>query len=123
MFSIFILYLAAPTITYYSPAIVAFEGNKVALICNATNDVDAVNPVQVSWYYRGMLVKPAGKYVAISDIRNNATGQIHSVLSFNPVNYTNDGEYTCRASNYPLSFTENNIKLTVECELHGLQML
>ena len=109
--------VAAPSITYYSPAIVAFEGNEVDLICNATNDVDAINPMQVSWYYRAMLIKPDGKYVVINNIRNNATGQIHSVLSFNPVNYTNDGVYTCQAFNQPLSFTENNIKLTVECEL------
>ena len=58
------------------------------------NDVDAINPVQVSWYYRAMLIKPDGKYVVINNIRNNATDQIHSVLSFNPVNYTNDGVYT-----------------------------
>ena len=108
----------APSITYYSPAIVAFEGNKVNLVCNATNDADAINPVQVSWYYGTMLVKPEGEYVKINNERNNATGEIHSVLSFNPINYTNDGAYTCRAFNDPLSFTENKIQVTVECKLY-----
>ena len=86
------------------------------LICNATNDVDAINLVQVSWYHDAMLIKPDGKYVIINNQRNNATGQIHSVLTFDPINYTNDGEYVCRAFNHPLSFTENKTKVTVECE-------
>ena len=112
------LFIAAPTIAYHSPAIVAFEGNKVNLICNATNDVDAIKPVQVDWYFRKMIVKPDEKHVVINDVRNNSTGQIQSVLSFDPVNYTNDGVYTCRAFNDPLCFTESDIKLTVECKLY-----
>ena len=54
----------------------------------------------------------------INNERNNDTGKVVSILSFNSVNYTNDGVYTCRASNDPLSFTENNIQLTVECKFH-----
>ena len=86
------------------------------LICNATNDVDAINPAQVIWYHGGMVVKPDGKHVTINNLGNNATGQIQSVLSFDSVNYTNDGVYTCRALNDPLSFTEKNVKLSVECK-------
>ena len=112
------MYLAAPTITYYSPAIVAFEGNKMDLMCNATNDEDATDTMQISWYYRATLIKPDGEYVMINNERNNDTGEVVSILSFDSVNYTNDGVYTCRASNDPLSFTENNIQLTVECKLH-----
>jgi len=110
------LFIAAPTIAYHSPAIVAFEGNKVNLICNATNDADAINSAQVIWYYGAMVVKPDGKQVTINNLGNNATGQIQSVLSFDPVNYTNDGVYTCRALNDPLLFTEKNVKLSVECK-------
>ena len=88
------------------------------LICNVTNDIDAISPVQVDWYYKAMVVKPDEYHVVISNKRNNATGQIQSVLSFDPINYTNDGVYTCRAFNDPLCFTESNIKLTVECKLY-----
>ena len=112
------MYIAAPRITYYSPATVSFEGNNVDLICNATNDADATDPVQVDWYYETQIIKPDGEYVVINNTRDNATGQIYSVLSFDSVNYTNDGAYTCKAFNHPLSFTENKIQLTVECELH-----
>ena len=116
MFLLYV-YLAAPRITYHSPATVTFEGNKVDLICDATNDVDATDPVQVNWYYGKLIIKPDGEYVVINNTRDNATDQIHSVLSFDSVNYTNDGTYTCKAFNHPLSFTENKIQLTVECEL------
>ena len=108
--------LAAPVINYYSPAIVTFEGNRVELVCSATNDVDAIIPVQISWYYRSMVIKSDGESVLINNTRNNATGEINSVLSFDHINFTNDGVYTCRAFNNPLSFTENQIELTVECE-------
>ena len=89
-------------------------------MCNATKDPDATDPVQVSWYYGALLVKPDGENVVINSERNNATGEIHSVLSFYSVNYTNDGVYVCQVFNHPLSFTENKIQLTVECELHRL---
>ena len=86
------------------------------MVCNATNDADANIPVQISWYNnKTELIKPDGKYVMVNIVQNNATGEVHSILSFNPVNYTNDGEYVCRAFNHPLLFTESRIKLTVEC--------
>ena len=87
------------------------------MVCNATNDEGANIPVQISWYNGTELIKSDRKHVVINNVQNNATGQVQSVLSFNPVNYTNDGDYVCRAFNHPLSFSENKIKLTVECEL------
>ena len=87
------------------------------LVCNATNDADAINPVQVSWYYRSMLIKPDEGNMVISNTINNATDEIHSALLFNSINFTNDGVYTCRTFNSPQSFTESQIKVTVECEL------
>ena len=101
----------------------AFEGNRVDLVCNATNDADANIPVQISWYNGTELIKPDGKQVVVNNVQNNVTGQVNSVLSFNPVHYTNDGDYICRAFNHPLSFTENKIKLTVECELPNYNFL
>ena len=96
---------------------VTFEGERVDLVCNATNDVDANVPVQINWYNGTELVKSDGKCVKINNKRDNATGELLSVLSLDPVNYTNSGGYNCRAFNHPLSFTERRIALTVECEL------
>lgn len=113
--------IGAPYITNYTAGIVVLEGKRVSLVCNATNDIDAMNHdilVQVSWYNGTEVIKPDGKHVIINNKRSNVTDQMHSVLSFDPVNYTDHGEYVCRAFNHPLSFTERRIKLTVECELH-----
>ena len=110
--------LGAPYITYYSVEMVTFEGNTVDLVCNATNDADANIPVQISWYNGTELIKSDGKHVMVNNEHNNVTGQVHSVLSLNAINYTDDGEYVCRAFNHPSSFTESRITLTVECEFY-----
>ena len=81
-----------------------------------TNDPDANIPVQVSWYNGTEVIKPDGKHVMVDNEQNNITGQVHSILSVNPVNYTDDGEYVCQAFNHYLSFTESRISLTVECK-------
>ena len=109
--------VGAPYITYHSAEVVTFEGNRVDLVCNATNDADAIDPVQINWYNGTELIKPDGKHVMVNNVQNNVTDQVHSVLSFGYVNYTNNGDYVCRAFNHPLSFSESSIKLTVECEL------
>ena len=108
--------LGAPYITYHSDEVIVFEDNRVDLICNATNDPDANIPVQVSWYNGTELIKPDRKHLIVDNKENNVTGEVHSVLSLNPVNYTDDGEYVCQAFNHPSSFTESRITLTVECK-------
>ena len=94
-----------------------YEGNRVDMMCNATNDADANIPVQITWYNGTELIKLHEQHVVVNNVQNNVTGKVHSVLSIYPVNYTNDGDYACRAFNHPLSYTESKIKLTVECEL------
>jgi len=39
-----------PIITFISNQVISLEGNKINLICNATNDADAVHALQVNWY-------------------------------------------------------------------------
>ena len=92
-----------------------FEREKVNLVCNATNDIDAVHPVQVNWYKGNQLLRPDGRRVLVYP-KLNTSNEIVSVLLFDPVNHTDDGEYTCRFFNDPLSFTEVTTTLTVECE-------
>ena len=108
--------LGSPNITYYSNEIITFEGSKVNLVCNATNDGDAIDPVQISWYNGTQLLEPDGKYVTIYNKHDTATDQIHSILVLDSINSTDDGEYSCRAFNHPLCYTETKINLTVECE-------
>lgn len=86
-------------------------------MCNATDDEDSVDPVQISWYNGTQLVKPDGKRVVVYSNYDNITDQMCSILLLDPVSITDDGEYICRAFNYPFCFIENTINLTVECEL------
>ena len=97
-----------------SKSITSFEGEKANLMCNATNDIDAVHPVQVNWYKGSLLLRPDGRRV-LAYHKLNTTKEIVSVILFDPVNHTDDGEYTCRSFNDPLAFTEVTTTLTVEC--------
>ncbi|XP_065903803.1 basement membrane-specific heparan sulfate proteoglycan core protein-like [Dysidea avara] len=104
-----------PSITYMSGKTVVFEGRKVKLTCNATNDVDADYPVQIKWYNsKGKQVQIVNKHVLIYSNTNSVTGEIQSVLLFDPVNHTDTGMYTCRAYNHPQCFNEDKVNLTVE---------
>jgi len=114
---VYYVHSGSPNITYYSSGIVTFEGKKVNLICNATNDEDAIDPVQISWYYNGTkLYNSDGKDLIIYNKYDNVTDQIYSELLLDSVNNTDDGEYICRAFNNPLCYIERKINLTVECE-------
>ena len=113
--------LGSPSITYYSSRIVTFEGDKVNLLCNATNDGDAIDPVQISWYNGTKLLKSDGKNVTVYSKYNSVTDQIQSILVLDSVNNTDDGEYICRAFNHPFCYTEEKINLTVECKfMHSI---
>ena len=112
--------LGPPNINYYSNAIITFEGKKVNLICNATNDEDATDPVQISWYNGTQLLKSNGKHVTIYSKLNTATDQIFSILVLDSVNITDAGVYLCKAFNNPLCYTEKQINITVECEFYIL---
>ena len=93
-----------------------FERKKVNMVCNATNDGDAIDPVQISWYNGTKLLKSDGEHVIIHKKHNTITDQIHSILVLDSVNSTDNGEYRCRAYNDPLCYTEKKINLTVECK-------
>ena len=109
----FSFHTGPPTSTIIK-SVTSFEGEKVNLICNATNDIDAPYPVQVNWYKGIQLLKPDKGHVMVYS-KLNTSNEVVSVLLFDPVNHTDDGEYTCRSFNDPLSFTEVTTNLTVEC--------
>ena len=105
---------AGPPTSVVSKSTTSFEGEKVNLMCHATNDIDAPPLVNVSWYKDNQQLQPDGGRVLIY-LKLNTSKEIVSVLQFDPVNHTDDGNYTCRSFNDPLSFTEVTTSLTVEC--------
>jgi len=97
------------------------EGSKVSLMCNATNDADALDEVKIVWLHKISKdlkeeITTSGNFL-IYNKTDLSTGKIHSVLLFDPVNHTDDGEYVCRAFNHPQSYSEANTSLIVECKL------
>ena len=109
-------YSGSPNITYCTNGIVVLEGEKINMVCNATNDGDAIDPVQISWYNGTKLLKSDEKDIIIRNKHYAVTDQIHSMLVLDNVNKTDDGEYVCRAYNNPLCYTEFKINLTIECK-------
>ena len=82
-----------------SEATVSLEGDKVNLLCVAINDVHANYSLQINWYKGNKLITPNGKHTLIYNETDKTSRQLYSTLLFDPINYADDGEYTCRASN------------------------
>ena len=95
---------------------ISSEGDKVNLMCNAINDDDAPYPVQVNWYKDNQPLRPDGRRVHVYP-QLNTDHQMKSVLLFNSVRRTDNGVYTCRASNHQSSYVNLSTNLIVECEL------
>ena len=62
------------------------EGNKTRLVCNAINDVDAVNPIQITWFYKNLTVVPDNSHVIIHNVKITSGRQLHSTLFLDPIN-------------------------------------
>lgn len=96
------------------------EGNKTSLICITTNDDDSDKPLQVLWYNSsGAQIMSDESRISVYNIPNKVTGQLKSVMLFDPVNHTDTGVYICKAFNDPNCYTQANTSLTVECKLHN----
>ena len=116
MFS-FDVYVGKPNITYVTRNKVSVEGKKVNLICNASNDVDAIHPLQIKWYNStGKEIQQDTRHIVHNTINDTANGKLQSVLLFDPVNYVDSQVYTCKAFNHPQYCTEAKSTLNVECK-------
>ena len=72
----------------------------------------------VKWYSSsGTQILPDNSRISVYDMRLMETGQVKSVIQFEPVNHTDSGVYTCKAFNHLESYTKANAMLTVKCEL------
>ena len=109
--------IGSPEITYISPDMTYLEGTKATLTCNATNDADVVNEVQITWFYKNTTslyqVVSSNNHI-IHNVGNSTSGRSYSILLFDPVNRTDEGVYICRASNHPQSNTESSTKVKIE---------
>lgn len=92
-------------------------------MCRASNDVDAILPLQIKWYdSSGKEVQQDTRHI-IHNSNVTATDQLQSVLLFDPVNYVDSQTYTCKAFNHPQYYAEAESTLTVECKTSPLFIL
>jgi len=111
-----LLFAGQPTIVFISSDTVSFEGREIYLVCNVTNDPDAVHPLKVNWYNsEGIKVESDGKHVIAYNIIDKVANMTQSVLKFSTLRRSDDGTYTCRAYNDPESHTERKTILSIEC--------
>ena len=111
------MYLGPAKITYISPDMTYLEGTKIRLVCNVTNDVDAINQVQIAWFYKNSTSSyqiTSNNNHEIHNVENSTSGQSYSVLLFDPVNRTDEGVYICRASNHLQSSTESSTEVKIK---------
>ena len=86
-------------------------------MCNATNDADAIHALQIKWYDSHGKEIQEDKTHIIHNINDLTTGQLQSVLFFDPVDRTDRQVYTCKAFNHPESYVEAKSQLSVECKI------
>ena len=95
------------------------EYTKASLVCNATNDADAVSEVKITWFYKNstsyqIVSSNNNRVIHNVDNSNLSSGNFYSVLLFDPVNRTDEGVYVCKASNHPQSSTESSTEVKIE---------
>ena len=118
--------LGPPEIADISPNMTYLEGTKSSMVCNATNDADATNEVQIAWFYENLtslypIVQDSR--VIIHNVKNLISRQIHSVLLFDPVSRVDEGVYICEASNHPQSSTKRSMKVMIKSKLIQLRYM
>jgi len=108
-----------PTITFISNDTASLEGNEIYLYCNASNDADAVHPLQVYWYNsEGTQVETDGKHITTYNVTDKIADKAQSVLKFSNTARFDGGTYYCKAYNDPKSYSEKEVILTIECKCH-----
>ena len=109
--------VGAPIIVSISNYTVSLEGDKVNLLCVAINDVHANYSLQINWYKGNKLITSNdSENILIYNEADKTSQQLYSILLFDPINHADNGEYTCRASNHPDSYSELKTDLDVECK-------
>ena len=95
------------------------EGSSVDIVCDVTNDHDAVGTqnVTILWFGNdGSRVYEDDRITITNSSNDNYQLSYISTLTINPVFRQDDGQYTCQALNHIVLRDSQNINLIVECE-------
>ena len=91
------------------------EGESVTFVCEATNDLDAIEVVTIRWL--GHTLKKDDDRITINNAMENGPNRtVMSTLTINPVIHQDTGQYICDASNHPNVSVNSTAELTVICK-------
>ena len=95
------------------------EGESVSLMCEVTNDPDAIEDVTIRWFdnndYR---LRDQDDRITISNTaETHLSRTVMSTLTIDPVIHQDAGQYRCVALNHPELMVNDTTQLTVECKL------
>ena len=109
-----------PKIVSLTEDVTIVEGSIAVIVCDVTNDRDAVGTqnVTIIWFGNdGSRVNEDDRISITSSSRNDFEELYISTLTINPVLCDDKGQYTCLPLNNVVLGDSGNTSLIVECEL------
>ena len=95
------------------------EGENVSLVCEITNDPDAIENITIKWFNndnRKLINK--NDHITISNtMETHPNRTVMSTLTIDPVIHQDAGQYRCVALNHPELMVSDTTQLTVQCKL------
>ena len=109
-----------PKIVSLTDDVTVVEGSSVDIVCDVTNDRDAVGTqnVTILWFSsKGGRISDDGRFTIANSSTDSYQLSFISTLTINPVLREDTGQYTCQALNHVYLRDNEITNLTVECEL------
>ena len=115
----FIITSIGPPIISLSENATVVEGENVSLVCEVTNDPDAIEDVTIRWFdNNNHRLRDQDDRITISNTtETHPSRTVMSTLTIDPVIHQDAGQYRCVALNHPELMVNDTTQLTVECKL------
>ena len=95
------------------------EGENVSIVCEVTNDPDAIENVAFRWFNdSNHRLKDLDDRITISNtMETHSNRTVMSTLTIDLVIHQDAGQYRCVALNHPELMVSDTTQLTVQCKL------
>ena len=95
------------------------ERENVSLVCEVTNDPDAIEDVTIRWFNNNShrLSDQDDRITISNTMETHPNRTVISTLIIDPVIHQDAGQYRCVALNHPDLMDSDTTQLTVECKL------
>ena len=102
-----------------SDNVTVVEGESVSIVCEVTNDPDAIENVTIRWFAdNNHRITDHDNRITISNtMETHPSRTVMSTLTIDPVIHQDTGQYRCVALNHPELMVSDTTRLTVQCKL------